>query len=434
MPLPTEAEIQAQISAVVDLLEETRLYGHSSSPNYVTLWDTAMQAIETPLAERFARTLAAHRASFARTVEPAVVAELLDPLLLTYAEVRGLVASSGIEAIEELRDDLHSRSKSVQTRTFTFGSVTAGGGNTGNGTVNRLTVDRYGYDLEDQAADTKTFECVQDEFSGAPRAQEVFQVSGGSRAGEIDLIDMSSSGLVLRRVPALSALDSQNLIDNPSWDRFGTSGGALSSLPGWTAATGSFGTEIERDENNYYRDYQGAPDNVSLKFTAAAKVTQDLSVRRASLDPRRPYYMQVAYNRAVGSGAGDLTIRCGANSKAVALSAQTGWNILRLDLDENLWFDTFNTGTLDIEVELSGTVSGSVLIDDLIFAPMTRFDGAWYAIVGGATRFLREDVFTFADSETGAKIQHWLWRGYGRRADTRIACLPSSGTPTWSDP
>jgi hypothetical protein len=61
---------------------------------------------------------------------------------------------------------------------------------------------------------------------------------------------------------------------------------------------------------------------------------------------------------------------------------------------------------------------------------MTQADGCYYAVVGGSTPFLKEDVFTFTDTGgTSAIINYWLWRAFGR-------FLPhnASAGETWADP
>jgi len=125
--------------------------------------------------------------------------------------------------------------------------------------------------------------------------------------------------------------------------------------------------------------------------------------------------------------------RCGSNSKAVALSAQTGWNELILDFDENLWFRNFNEDPMDVEIELASNTTGYVLVDDAIFAPLDLIDGTYWFLRGNNTShtsWLVDDVFEFTDTggapATG-KLQWWLYVA-------GLGYLPSSGTPTLADP
>lgn len=434
MALPTEAEIQAQIANVVDFLEDLRLEGHVNSPSVISRYDTIVTSLELPNAPEVVAALDRAVGAYAETVTPALAKAALSPLFETYAQVQGLRVRTVEEAIDELRENLIG-SETVESRAISYASASAGGGNTGTGTVLRLTTDPDTLTIENTTVETKTVECVADWNNGRPKHQEKFLIRGASRIAERWPIDLTASGIE-RDINALSARDSEELILNPSFDRFSATGGTLTDFPGWTAATGSYGTEIERDETNYYRDYESAADNVSLKFASNGKVTQSLEQRRGVINPRRPYYCQIAYNREIDSGDGTLTLRLGGVSKAVTLSAQTGWNILRIDVNEDCWFDNWNEDTLDVEIELSSRTTGSVVVDDLILAPFRKIDGVWWAVVGGATRFLRDDIFTFADTETGSKIQYWIWRAFGSGDSDPYyrLYLPSSGTPSWSDP
>jgi len=125
-------------------------------------------------------------------------------------------------------------------------------------------------------------------------------------------------------------------------------------------------------------------------------------------------------------------MRMGTNATAsVVLAAQAGWNVLITTMNQNLWYKNFVEDDLNLEVEISGNTTGYTLVDYMIFDSMDFFDGLWYAIVGGATYFLRDDQFTFADSLTAAEgiIQYWLYRLFGYY-------LPhnNAGTETVTDP
>ena len=107
----------------------------------------------------------------------------------------------------------------------------------------------------------------------------------------------------------------------------------------------------------------------------------------------------------------------GSQTNNVVLAAQTGWQTLTVPgtTGTNQWFENFNEDDLDITIAVSGMTSGLELhIDDVLFVPGTLFDGSWYWIAGGQTKFLFLDEFTYADTATDAKIQRWLWRVYGR--------------------
>lgn len=435
MPLPSEAEIQAQISDAVLLLDETRKFGHvnGSGRNFESMEDALIQALETPLHGQVTRGLNQHRAALASICSGEGARALLDPLIMTYAQVLSIRADSPQEAIPLIADNfIAAGTKSVQTRVFSFGSVSAGGSNVGTGTVNRLTTDEDADAIENTYAQVVTIECVADRQSGRRDHHELFEIRGGELADYRDTIEITGSG---RRgqIQAQSGAETLPYLRNPSFSTKTGTGASTTDIDQWTIASGTIGTEVQIDatDANTYREYNGSPDAAAVKFAGNAKITQALTVANGTFNPNVPYYCQLAYNREIGTGTMTLTLRLGAVSKAVALSAQTGWNILRIDLNEDCWFKNWNEDGADLEIEVSSYSTGTVLVDDVILVPMTKFDGLWYCVVGGATKFLADDVFTFTDTETGAKIQTWLWRAYGTAGRFY---LPHSATPSWADP
>lgn len=422
MASPSAAEIRAQINAVVDLLNETYLFASQNAENFVDLEDAVVQSMEGDFADQVLAAVSTMRGYLNSAVSSTMAAALLGPLFQSYAKVLDIPFRDIPSIFKELSEYMVGASEDVLTRTMVFGSISAGGGNVGTGTINRLTTDELGYDIENATAEGKTAKCVRDERSGAIEHEESFLVYG--KNAEKDVVELTGSGKNTE-IKAVSARNVSTYVQNPSFEDFTGSVGALTALAGWTVA-GSI-ANLDVDQTNYYRSYRGSQTPTALQFDAAEKITQALSIRKATFDPRVPYYAQIAYNRSVGSGAATLTIRVGANSKSVVLAAQSGWNILRLDLDENLFFDNWNETDADVEIEISSYSSGSILVDDLILHPMFLFDGLWWLPVGGATKFLRDDVFTWTDSETGAKVQEWLRRAFG-------TYLPHDASPTWVDP
>lgn len=425
MPTPSEAELQAQIGYAVKLLNETLKYGSANTPNVVGMVDTLVQAMETDYSSEVSAGVQALRSSIAAAASPGTARRILDPYLRDYARLRDFPDTDPFAILDRLYDDFIARSKTVQKRAFTFGSVSAGGGNVGTGTVLRMTKDRNALDIENASPDVWTALCVADEFSGGRKHEEVFEVRGGDASR--DRLEQLGTGTLLR-VPGISGRDSQQLVRNPSFDQLdGSLITAPDSIPGWTVA-GAVGN-LELWESNYYRGFEGdGGTQRSLLFETNESISQALSVRRAQFDPRRPYVCQIAYNREVGSGDGTLTLTLGAVSKAVVLAAQTGWNILKIDLDDDGWYDKFGETALDLTIALASRTTGTLLVDDLILAPMANVGGTFAAIVGGATPFLRDDTFTWTDTVTEAILQRWFVRAYSKY-------LPhATSSPTWAEP
>lgn len=422
MASPSEASIQDQIGKVFKAFEEFRLFGHVNSPNLVQMEGDIIAALEGDYSAAAAGGFAGFRAALDSAIRQPAAATT--PLLQTYAQFLDVPETDPNSIIDRIIDHFILNSLSVQTRSFSFGVPAAGGGNVGDGVLNRLTLDENTDDIEAQHADAKTLACLSDEHSGAFEHEEVFEMRGATALK--DGIEVGGSGLV-GSIKSLAVSDSRALVQNPSWDDREGTDATPTAIGGWTV--GSSIGNFALDATNFYRGGLGITTPRALVIEDNDSLQQNLNVLRAQFDPSIPVYIQVAYNGSVGGATGKLTLTLGSQTVNVPdlTVVPAGWNILRLPLDQNLWFKNWNEEDPLVKVELTLRSSGTVLVDDLILSPMTQFDGAFYALVGGATPFLRDDSFSFLDTEVGAIIQHWFWRGYGRY-------LPHSGSPTWSEP
>ena len=110
------------------------------------------------------------------------------------------------------------------------------------------------------------------------------------------------------------------------------------------------------------------------------------------------------------------------------MAAQSGWQILNIPFDKNLFYKAFKEDDMDIRIQLSGRTGGSMRVDDLIFAPMTQFNSLWAAARGATVPFQVDDTITQANSiASDSVIQKWFHLLYD-------FFLPHDGTPTISDP
>lgn len=430
MPTPSEAEVQSQWKAAVAVLEWIRANAETTSGHLAGLADTLTQALEGDFATEKAQAVEQIRARYASLYTPASVRAVIDPHLRDYARVRGFAETDPSAILGRLYQDFIDNSKTVTTRAITHGSPSAGGSNVGDGVLNRLVVDENNHEIEACNPEDKVFECVLDRNSGTNSHEEQFEIRGETPSK--DGLETLGSG-TLTSIIAASARHSAQFLTNPSFTTYSGTTSVPTAIDGWSVGTDIANFEIVT--SSYYRDLDGESAPASLKIKGDDYVQQTfLTQKNPKFFPNVPYYCQIAWNREVGSldNPATLTLSLGGTSANVSLTTQTGWNVLRLTLNQNLWFENFNTGTLTLKIELSNHDSGYLLVDDVILVPMTQIDGTWYTLVGGATPFLRRDTFTVADTGgapgTG-KIQHWLWRGYGRY-------LPhtSAGSATFTDP
>lgn len=421
---PTRAEIESQISNTVKILDVHRNNVGVSAGNYISREDTLIQSLETNFGSEWLAAMQAFRGDMDTAIRRA--AQLMAPGLREYGRLVGAPEIDMQTIITRIKDYFIANTLRVTSRQFTFANPAADGGNVGTGVINRLNVDEDGFAIENQTADAKEARIVADEHSGARKHEERFVIRSTSKLNP-DLLLITGSGKS-DTLKGLSGSDSLQYIQNPSFDESTGSGGSF-SLTGWSINTPA---NVSAITATYYRDYEGAGTPASVRFAAAANalITQDISVNRTSFNPAIPYYAQVAWRRdaAVG-GDGTVTFRFGASSVSVVAAAQVGWQILRIALGTGNWFKNFDESTFTVEVERSGASVGNIDIDDVIIAPFQPFDGSWYAPVGGATKWLWDDFFTWTDSEVGAIIQHWFWRAFGRY-------LPATtgGAITWADP
>lgn len=428
--MTTESEIRTAIGKACFVFQ--KLYDRANSSASVTdpldeILNDFTTLVQEPWGRQAAQGASRVRGSYSSSISPQAVRVWIDPMLREYARIKSFPESlnSPSAIIARLFDDFIDNTESVKRRNPTFGSTSAGGSNVGDGTLIRCTTDADGEVIEAITPEAKTFKCVADYQSGTQQHQERFEARGAAR--NFDWLEVTGSGRI-GSLSALSALDANTYVQNPSWSD-GTGTTTVTALPGWTPGSGAgVFTNIQRDATTY-RGGDNAATQYSLKLTTTESVEQALSVRGARFSPNVPYVCQVAWNKTAGSGVGgNVKITLGGNTATVALSAGSNWQILRLALTANSWLKSFNTSDPVIKVEWESATSGYLLLDDLILAPMTQFDGSYWAAIGGATAFLRDDVFTVTDSvATESIIQRWLWYAYGRY-------LPSSASPTWAEP
>lgn len=429
MASPTEDEIQTQINRFIYQCELADTFLRDDAADDVSSrYDAFVEGAEGDYQSAAIAGYDNWRAQAAALTQPGSMRAVLDPLLLEYAKQQGFPEQEAGPILDRLATYFGEGSERVTSRTFTYGTPSAGGSNVGNGSLERLTIDRLGFAAEAATAETKTFRCIQDRHSGATVHSEIFEIRGQEfpRDTVAGVVGGDRSGALT----TLSADASRSFIQNPSFNGYSGTAPDVTTINGWTPTSAIGNFQIETSD--VYKTSQHEGDNPgALRIETNDTLTQSLTIQRARFNPRLPYYCQIAFKRE-SSADGTLTIRVGSNSKSVTLSAQSGWTILKLDLDTNLFFENWNETTLDIEIQLASNTTGTVLVDDLIFGPMTAFDGTFWAFVGGATPFLVNDTYTAADSISSDSIlQKWLWRAYGRSLPHDTT---ASGNVTWSEP
>lgn len=438
---PTEAEIQAQWAAAVDVLETLRnLYDGTIVVPGGKL-DTLIQALEgqyTPAG--LVSAAASTRALLSSAVDSSAALSYLTSIIYEYGNILGAAASGGFGSgytdirslFLALYEWFHANSLSVETRAITYGTM--GRSAFGNGVCSRLTVDRNAYPLEACHVEKKIFRCRNDQTNGTEKWAEEFEMLGEAASFDGLLRGSFGSGEASRRTTRSRHGGSGaggSLLSNSSFSTF-----SASAFTGWTETTAT--GNIAQDTTNIYISAPGTSTDAALRINGGSTVTlkQTLAqMRTRRLDFSTPYFARIMVNKTIGSASGGtVTLRLGSTEKSVAIAALgSGWQELVLDFDEDLWPTNFAEDPLDFEIEWSSSTSGYLLVDDAILTPWELIDGTYWIIRqtnASPVAWQVDDLMTFTDTGgapgTG-KVQWWCFVA-------GLGYLPSDASPTFADP
>ena len=215
----TFSEVWTQIKNAIALLDSAR----TEATSQLTLLDTYKQSLEGTFAS--SAGAAAWRAacdSWLRTAQ-----QIITPHLQDLADVIGSDAAVGSRDFwYDLSEYMHANSETLNSRDIVYGTV-AGSTGTGNVTIERLTVDWNGYDLESLDLGTVTAECKSDQLSGETKWREPLELSMDTPAP--DWLEDGGLGTV---ETLYGNCGDDGLLSNASFQTIDLSGG---SIQGWTA-------------------------------------------------------------------------------------------------------------------------------------------------------------------------------------------------------
>lgn len=433
-------EAKAQLQAGVKILDDLDT---GAMGDFATNYDSILNGLAGDVSDEVLAGVRRLRDQVAGAVTPELVQAVLDPISGDFMLAINKPVGPFEQNVRELVEWMESNSETFNSGNVTHGTPSAGGSNTGTGTMHRCTVSKYGYELEAIHAETKTFECISDGNTG-DRYRERFRVIG-QRALK-DSIEIQGTGLyedgLLR---ALNADNSLAFLTNVAWRATSgspTSGSPLTPSPvtdiaGWTLAN----LNAELDVDTVFRGSPNITTPVSLRFTDNNSIAQTFRAARAArINSDRPILLQVPVYRE-SSCDGTFRMTLGGRVINTTMSGLTNgaWNVVTAALDENSYYDQWASDGAQLKLELTGRSTGTIYLSQPVMAYMTLIDGAWYAIVGGATDFLRGDTFSTADSYgTRGKIKYWLEYRSGLQAgltnEAISAPSDNAGTETIADP
>lgn len=433
MAAPTWAEAWTQFKALIKIFNEAEKYARVNGTNYLALEDTLIQALEMdgPELAQAQGALQLARSNLAGMFSQGTLQAAFAPHLVTLAKVILVPERDPQSIISRLRDYMKANSLSVNSRDIVRGAWTDGSPSVGTGTVHRLTVDKDNYALENSFIDVITATVVQDRQSGSDAGREVWEFRGRPRGSDVLELEYTARGSgISQRIAGKNADDS--LLLNPTFASFGGTAALPTDVTSWTSSVAVIGdgTDYVFDAAVYYRAAASEGTTpYSLKVLLTRTLTQKLSLRRTVLDPDRPYFVSVAWNRDAGAATGTLTLRFGSQSVAVVLAAQAGWNILKLPIDYHLYPDQFNSDDIMVSLEWTRTGGTGLHLDEVLLVPWEPYDGTWVLPIGGATHFLLNDTGSFTDSASDAIIQRWIWRALGRSLPSATAAGETIADP-----
>ncbi len=400
---PTEAEVQTQWRAAVNMLEKLRNYADGTMAGAGNLIQTLIDALEgeyTP--DGLTAWAASHRAGISDLLSQESARTMLEPILFEYARL--FTDGSGYRDVDSIWRALYEHfvenSLTVSSRAITYMQTeTYDADNVGGGSdaeLTRLAQDENDQSMEACTVETKLFRCRRDQNSGVDEHAEVFEVIGDASSRDNLLRSSFGSGIdanvTIRSHHAGTGVgNGGSLLRNASYADYPD--GATPEFSGWTAS-GAGAASISQDTTDYYRTFPNASTNGSLKMTGGAGdilLTQTLAdMSTSSLNPDTPYFLRVMLNKTEGTAdGGTVTLTLGSKTAAITIAALgANWQELRigneaLDGAENetdCWFRKFNQDDFSVSIGWASSTSGDLLVDDIIFCPWDLVDGTYWML------------------------------------------------------
>lgn len=421
MANPSRSTIQTEWANLLKIIDEVRRFGNAggypagNATNFVTLQNTLETALAGDWLDDLEESVWNARAGIANILGQAALADIQRPFLRQY--LKSVIGRTDLSNDSDMWIEMYKyfidNSLRVQSRAFTFGTPSAGGSNVGTMQILRLTKDRYNFDIESGYVDSKRAICIADSNTGTSIGKEQYQLSGQASArDELERSGSGLSGLVVGQT-----IDDSLLI-NAGFRSFSGTAASPTGLTGWTSSAGDSSAIYTLDSTNYFRAAPSDGSTVySLALQASTNLTQALTVRGTQLDNNTPYIMAVIWNRTPGSGSGTLTFRMGSVATTVSVAAQSGWQVTTVPnpMGQGSWYKNFAQSAVQIEVQWAKS-SGTVNIAEVLFIPLTQFDGTWYTAVPTSATYVRArvlDSYTWPDIATGSSvIQNYISRGF----------------------
>jgi len=421
MSTPTRDEVLETIRRRTELWELIDRTGWSNADNWIDVEDVLLKALTGDAGPAIIENAKADRATLSDILSPQAIRDGLAPHLVDYMTAINKPHGDFLSNLVEFRDDLQTFPSTVRRRNITYGTPGAAVG-TGDGVLYRVTVDKYGNNLEGGTVETKVFTCAQDQNAATDGEQaEIFEVEGDT--ANSDFLRVQGSGL-RSLIKVSNAKDSQSFLTNPSFSTFDGVAPTVSTptvfttvdaASGWLVDVGDL-ANFEAQLDEVYRKFPGESVRyaVRVKNTGGpiSQIIQDN--KKAKFADEVPYGLWVAVYRE-SSATGTIDITFGATTKQVDISTlnNAAWNVVPLDFGKGLYYENFTAQDLKVEFDVTLTL-GSVILDDVNLEAFQLIDSSYWNMQGGETPFLKEDKITVVDVYVDAQpanrgiLQHWV--------------------------
>lgn len=330
--------------------------------------------------------------------------------------------STAASALNELISQMTAASASLNANTVSS-SVTASPVEVGAsiivGTINGL-----GQTMQYVYAEKISVTCTQDGQStgNTGPGYQSFTASGEQSAPSLYSsswpMGSGASASIQLMNPDANAT-SANLLTNSNFETW-----ASSTLSSWTYAVGSTATIVQSSSpfrGSYALSFLG---NGTELTQITQSVTQILPQTVYAISFRAKVSATAAGALSVGiSGVGTVTVNASALTTTYA-----EYNVVFASPSRIITPYTFS-----VSLTAALTSGISLIIDDLVLAPMTQVgDGVYLAIPPAAAPFIAGDQFTVSVANSYAgQLQTWMWRAFG--LDSLGVIIPNSASPTVSD-
>lgn len=351
----------------------------------------------------------------------------------------GAVGESVDEALSRLIVQMNADTESVNASAAAIGTITAGAGNVGNGSVlASLVLDGFsspgqragvgfpshrlyrGLTSELAIAEPHAVRCVADSYADRLNEGEEAFVWEGRIADVQHGVEAAEGSGSIAGIVGIHA-NTTRYVTNPDFEDF------TDGVPdGWTLDDGTAETHVDEAADPYH----GAK---SLVFTGdgletAIQVSQAIPLTSLNAGQRYVFTARIKASATIAAGA--LTIQfegtgytagSGEKIEVAAGSLPTSWTLVHFFVNMPVSFpDDFK---LVIKWTGTPTDTKSLWIDDIGFDAVTFGAGLGLIVVRGSTPFVRGDVFTFATTNTEGVVQKFFRQVFGVQ-------LPSNGGGT----